>query len=84
MSRDERLIERVKSVPSDLTWNEMVKFLDGFGYELKKPGKTSGSARCFVAKGLPKIFLHKNHPGNVVKRYQIRQIVSVLDGEGLL
>jgi len=37
MSRTEKLLQRLLSIPKDLTWEELVKILAQFGYtELRK------------------------------------------------
>ena len=43
MSTKEKLTERFKKHPKDFTWDELVKFLSGFGFEMNNKGKTSGS-----------------------------------------
>ena len=39
MSRTEKLLQRLLSVPKDLTWEELVKILSQFGYEELKKGE---------------------------------------------
>jgi len=51
----------------------------------KPHGKTTGSSVAFfnmVSKHI--IRLHKPHPGNELKRYQIEQILSELTNQGVL
>ena len=43
MSKSDKLIERFKTLPKDFTFEEMVKLLSIFGYELENKGRTSGS-----------------------------------------
>jgi hypothetical protein len=50
MSRQEKLLNRFLSVPSDFTWEELIKILTGFGYLELKAGKTGGSRRRFADK----------------------------------
>ena len=39
MSKAEKLIERFKNMPTDFTFDEMVKFLSIFGYEIENKGQ---------------------------------------------
>lgn len=81
MTRIDKLSARVRSCPADLTWSELARFLQSFGYE-ERHG--AGSRRKFDGKGLPVLSLHKPHPGNIVKRYAVRQVLETLEREGLL
>ena len=79
MSKIQKLVERFLSVPKDLTWDEVVKFLAHYDFvELSKKGKTGGSRRKFVNSKNWVINLHKPHPGSIVKQYVIRQILEKL------
>ncbi len=80
MSKIEKLLEKFKSIPKDLTWNELVKILNHLGYfELKKKGKTGGSRVKFANENNDIINLHKPHPSNIVKQYVIRQLLEKLE-----
>ena len=82
MSRTEKLLQRLLSVPKDLTWEELVKILSQFGYEELKKGKTGGSRRKFADEKHNIIILHKPHPGNIVKEYAIKQVIVQLKEKG--
>ncbi len=84
MTRKEKLIQRLKSKPKDFTWNELTSLLIGLGFTEIKTGKTGGSRRRFVNAESVVITLHKPHPGNILKRYQIEQIIEILSGEELI
>lgn len=84
MSKKEKLIQRCLSMPIDFSWQELIKLLAGFGYQLSGGGKTGGSRVRFIHETLPPIILHKPHPSNVMKRYQIEQIIELLRIEGLI
>lgn len=84
MSRKEKLIERLKRRPHDFTWHELVSLLGHFGYQQIKTGKTAGSRQRFVHPAYPIIILHKPHPSEILKRYQVDQVLEILHKEGLL
>ena len=84
MSRLEKLVQRLLSVPKDLTWEELIKVLAQFGYVELKKGKTGGSRRKFADDKKNIITLHKPHPGNIVKDYAIRQVIIQLKEKGYI
>jgi hypothetical protein len=84
MSKSEKLLQRLLSVPKDFTWAELVTLLAYFGFEELKKGKTGGSRRKFVDIQKRVIILHKPHPGNIVKEYAIRQVIEYLIEKGYI
>jgi len=82
MGTKDKLVLRFRSKPKDFTFGELKRLLQIFGY-LEEQG--SGSRVVFVSKVLDhKIKLHKPHPGNVLKRYQMDLIEQELQNKGLL
>jgi HicA toxin of bacterial toxin-antitoxin, len=84
MSRKDKLIQRLLSRPKDFSWDDLLVLLSAFGFEEVSTGKTGGSRRRFVNMDGVVITLHKPHPRNVLKAYQVDQIVDVLTQEGFL
>ena len=82
MSSSQKLIDRLRSIPSDFTWNELVKALAHFGYIERKTGKTGGSRRKFSDSDNNLIILHKPHPSNIIKKYALKQIIETLQEKG--
>lgn len=79
VSKIEKLLEKFKKIPKDLTWNELVKILNYFGFnEIRIKGKTGGSRVKFVNKKQEIINLHKPHPSSIVKQYVIKQLLEKL------
>lgn len=83
MGTKEKLIERLKSIPKDFTFDEMKKALEGLGFEMGNKGKTSGSRVKFL-KGDIGIILHKPHPRKELKEYQVKQVLEILEKENLI
>ena len=77
MSKKEKLILRLLTFPKDFTYDEMRTLLNSLGFEERSKGKTSGS-RVEFAKGNDTILLHKPHPSNQLKPYQVKQVVETL------
>ena len=85
MSKKEKLIERFLSKPNDFTYDEMKRLLAFIDYYEKKTGKTSGSGVAFLNKELKHIIrLHKPHPGNILKKYQLNLVETELKSMGIL
>jgi hypothetical protein len=82
MAKIEKLIARLLSNPADFTWEELIKLLGHFGYNELKKGKTGGSRRKFADTTNYIISLHKPHPGNILKRYQVNEVVAALKERG--
>ncbi|MBC5995102.1 type II toxin-antitoxin system HicA family toxin [Pontibacter cellulosilyticus] len=78
MARKEKLIARLCSYPTDFTWSELVSVLNGAGYQEHTGGKTGGSRRKFINGAGHIINLHKPHPGNILKRYQLEIVINSL------
>jgi hypothetical protein len=79
MSKENKLIKMLVSRPKDFTYNELRRLLTNLGYEEHKNAKTSGSRVAFINRGSNHIIrLHKPHPDNELKQYQIEQIIEEL------
>lgn len=80
MSKIEKDIERLKSKPKDFTYDELRRILNNLGFVEYNKGKTSGSRVVFENLEInEKIELHKPHPSNVLKSYQISDILKLLE-----
>ena len=82
MSTNEKLLERLRSLPADFTFDEAARLLHLFGYEKENKGKTSGSRVMFMDEQKRKILLHKPHPGNILKTYALKDIIEKLIRNG--
>lgn len=78
MSSKDKLIERFKRFPTDFTFDELQRLLEGLGYVKCEKGHTSGSRVIFKNKDKRPIMLHKPHPGNTVKTYALKQVYDEL------
>ena len=83
MSKRDKLLERLQSRPRDFTFDELTALLGRFGYYIVKAGKTGGSRVTFT-NGDDYLRLHKPHPRNILKQYQIDNIISSLKERGLI
>lgn len=78
MSQLEKLKARFISKPTDFSWAELTKLLNGLGYEEISLGHSSGSRARFVHDHFEPITLHKPHPQPTLKSYQVKQILATL------
>ena len=80
MSRIDKLIKRFRSHPNDFTYSELSTLLASYGYiEVR----STGSRVCFL-KDDHKIKLHKPHPGNILKSYQLDLVMEELTSKGII
>ena len=83
MSSTEKLLEKLtaKPTPRNFSWDNLVTLLVRLGYQ---EIQGSGSRRKFF-RSVTKhsIHLHKPHPGNNLKTYQVNQVIDSLINEGL-
>lgn len=85
MGRKEKLLAKLKTMPKDFTFEEAESLLGYLGFQRANKGKTSGSRVMFADKGRnTKILLHKPHPRKELLEYQVKQLLSLLEQEGLL
>ena len=84
MGTKEKLRNRFLKMPSDFTFDEMQRLLEGYGYEKSNKGKTSGSRQIFKNGNKRPIMLHKPHPGNIVKEYAMKQVFDDLKEAGFI
>ena len=54
------------------------------GFVRSNKGATSGSRVRFCSEAYGVLDMHKPHPGNVLKPYQVRQLIETLERKGLI
>jgi len=82
MGIKDKLLKRFKLKPKDFTFDELKRLLQSFEY-LEKQG--SGLRVVFINEiSNNKIKIHKPHPGNLIKRYQLDLIEQELENNNLL
>jgi len=76
MSKEDKIIQRLLTIPTDFTYDEAKRLAVHFGYKEFNKGKSSGSRVMFYReRDGRKIMLHKPHPGNVMKKYAVQDLV---------
>jgi hypothetical protein len=82
MTKAEKLRNRFLTRPTDFTYNELVRLLGSMGYNEQQG---SGSRVVFYNEEIKHhIKLHRPHPGNILKRYQVELVIQELKTNGLL
>lgn len=85
MSKKEKLMERFMDFSTLITYDELRKVLELFGYEEDNGGHSSGSAVRFINRRTGReIGMHRPHPGNEIKRYVKKAVREHLETEGYL
>lgn len=82
MSKQQKLLRRLVSKPTDFTWSELVSLMTALGFEVEK---SSGSGRKFIhTQTDATLFIHEPHPARVLKVYQVRDVIQLLKAEGFI
>ena len=84
MGQKEKLIQKLKTRPADFPVEEAESLLRYFNYSRSNKGRTSGSRVMFTSKQYVPVLLHKPHPRKELLAYQVKQLVEVLEQEGLI
>ena len=84
MGQKEKLIEQLKSRPKTFTFHDAEVLLDYLEFTKSNKGKTSGSRVIFTSDSHPPILLHKPHPRKELLEYQVKQLIEILEQEGLI
>ena len=84
MGQKEKLIQKLKSRPADFTFEEVESLLRQFSYSRSNKGRTSGSRVMFTSEKYAPILLHRPHPRKELLAYQVKQLMEILEQEGLL
>ena len=67
-----------------MTFDEAETLLRYLTYLRSNKGKTSGSRVMFTSDSHPPILLHKPHPRKELLEYQVKQLIEILEQEGLM
>jgi len=84
LSKKDKLLDRFLSRPKDITFDEVTTLMGHHGYSITGGGKTGGSRVSFTDGKGDYIRIHKPHPRNILKLYQIDDIITALMERGLL
>ena len=81
MSKIEKLIEKLKSKPTDFEYPELKRIMEHFGY-MEKEG--TGSRKRFIDSSGNIFTLHKPHKPPQLLPYQVKEAVEHLEGRKLI
>lgn len=85
VSKLQKILDRIINSSGIIIYIELSYVLSKFGNLEIKTGKTSGSRVTFYNKSKKLLIrLHKPHPGNELKDYQVRLIRTHLEQNKLL
>lgn len=85
MSRNEKLLNRLLSLPKDFTFDELTRALKSLGFEVSHKGKTSGSRiKFYNAEKQMQYLAHKPHPKNIIKEKALKDIVNFIIENNLI
>lgn len=78
------MVKKLRSRPKDFTFEEAEALLTFYDYSRSNKGHTSGSRIAFVSEGHPPIYMHKPNPRKELLDYQVKQLLEMLEQEGLI
>jgi predicted RNA binding protein YcfA (HicA-like mRNA interferase family) len=79
VARQQKVVDRLLSKPSDFEWRELKTVMESFGYELKQ---SRGSSRKFIHRETKAVLMiHEPHPSKVLKSYQVSAVIHFLRQE---
>jgi len=84
LSKKEKLLSRFLSRPLDFIFDELVTLFGQLDFIIVKGNKTGGSRVSFTDGKGDYLRIHKPHPRNVLKLYQIDDIIASLKERGLI
>ena len=85
MSKLEKALARLKSIPRDYTYSEAKYLLGQLGFAESNKGKTSGSrVKFYRASDGRIILLHKPHPSDIMSVASVRDLAEYLQRIGEL
>lgn len=85
MGRNSKLLKRLLARPNDFAYDELKRLLSSIDCAEDNKGKTSGSRVAFVHEETGTILrLHKPHPNNELKGYQINMVIEFLKNLGVI
>lgn len=85
MSKKEKLILRLLTVPNDFTWDELSTLMQRLGFRIINKGATSGSRAAFVHDETKDIIrVHKPHPKNEIRIAALKDIIAQLKDKGFI
>ncbi len=85
VSRKEKALIRLLSLPKDFRFEELIRVLGDLGFEMTHKGKTSGSRVKFYNREKKLQYLaHKPHPESIIKEKALKDIISFLKNNELI
>ena len=85
VSRAGKLLQRFLRTPKDFSYDELTRLLNSLGYVAASSGRSGGARVAFINRDTRDVIrLHRPHPANIMKRYQLELIAEHLEEKGYL
>lgn len=81
MTKQDKLLERLKQANATFAWSDLVTLLLRLGYEQVE---MAGSRVRFTHAHRRMLLLHKPHPENTIKGGALKAVKALLTEEGVL
>ncbi|UXY16704.1 type II toxin-antitoxin system HicA family toxin [Chitiniphilus purpureus] len=81
MTKNDKRLQRLKTIPADYHWDELRALLESLDWTLVQSG---GGSHCFFEHvSGRRLNTYRPHPGGIMKRYQLKEVVALLDEMGV-
>lgn len=83
MTKKDKLLDRLKSLPKDFTVDELTVLLMRMGFSVSQKGFTSGSRMAYInSENGDIIRIHKPHPGKIIGPATLKDVLIFLNEKG--
>lgn len=84
MTKADTRLARLKAHPTDLQWDELVAVMMDLNFSWVQNAGGSSHGHFYNAETKRKLGVSKPHNPSIVKRYQIKEVLKMLEDDGLI
>ena len=84
MTKADKRLERLNSRPSNLQWDELVTVLGDFNFSWIPKAGGSSHGHFYNSETKRKLSISKPHNPTIVKNYQIKAVLQMLEDDGFI
>jgi hypothetical protein len=84
MTKADTRLARLKTHPSDLQWDELIAVMGDFNFSWTQSAGGSSHGHFYNSETKRKLGISKPHNPTIVKKYQIRDVLKMLEDDGFI
>jgi hypothetical protein len=83
-TKHRRTLHRIFEEPTraDIEWDDFAALVEALGGEWRRPGRTAGSRRRAILRGVKGLF-HRPHPGSIMRKGSVESARIFLRNAGI-